>query len=425
MKNKTKSLFSASGMLCCALMTAAFSSAFPAAAAESLVMNLKAQNATNDPQETPIVHYLPPELSKEDVLDGGGLQLRYDDKRSVMFLYGEVSLQPQEEKNYRVIVRDIWKVPQADIDFLKKQTQSRVQYLEGTDDLAAGQKLAEHISKELASIEATQQEEMTIPQRIEMHRIVSEKLAQIRSQVTVMTDFVKQARWLKEVSDATETVKMAIQVKNPMSEPLEKQKVIRYLPRGVSPADVIDSQGFEVKYDPERELYYLYREMDLKASETQNATIVFKNAWKIPLEKLDGMVQMAKGHQERLKGTQYEETGSKILEELERLATQIKELQAKYDNPADMIANFSLNLTRYNAVEDAEKKLKELVKEIEHPVPQTLPYYIKPATPDVSTTWKIIYGFIGFLTVLGLMFYALWWGQSKAKLNRKYESHKA
>jgi hypothetical protein len=394
-------------------------------AAESLVMNLKTQNASNDPQETPIVHYLPSELSKEDVLDGGGLQLRYDEKRSALFLYGEVALAPQEAKTYRVVVRDIWKVPQADLDFLKKQTKSRVEYLEGTDDYAAGQALGAHIEKELAGIEGAQSEEMEIPQRIEAHRIASEKISQIRRQTTVMSDFVKHARWLKEVSEVTETVKMAIQIKNPMGEKLADQKVIRYLPRGVAPEDVMDAQGFTVKFDPERQLYYLYREMTLEPSETVSATVTFKNSWKIPIKKLEQLVETAGKYKDRLVGTQYEETGAKVFAELEKLAAQIKELQAKYDTPAEMIANFSLNLTRFNAVEDGVDKLKELVEEVEHPVPQTLPYHIKPATPDVSTTWKIIYGFVGFLTVLGLMFYALWWGQSKAKLNQKYESHKA
>lgn len=400
--------------------------AINAAAADSLVMNLKTQNVSQDAQETPIVQYLPHELSKEDILDPAGLQIRYDDKRAALFLYGEVSLKPQEVKNYRVVVRDMWKIPQTDIDFLKKQAKSRVEFLQGTDDEAAGQALADHINKELTEIETAQSQEMNIPQRIEMHRVASEKMEKIRRQVTVMSDFVKQARWFKDSAEAAsaETVKMAIQIKNPLGEALEHQKVVRYLPRGVSPSDILDPQGFEVKYDPERQLYYLYREVDLKASETTTATIVFKNSWKIPINKLERLEESAKKYQERLKGTQYEETGEKILAELERLSAQIKELQAKYDNPADMIANFSLNLTRFNAVEDAEKKLAELVQEIEHPTPQTLPYYIKPATPDVSTTWKIIYGFIGFLTVLGLMFYALWWGQSKAKLNRKYETHK-
>lgn len=393
-------------------------------AATSLVMNLTAANDSDDVQTTPLVQYLPTELSKEDVLDTAGLQLRYDDKRSALYLFDNLTLQPKETKKYRVAVRDVWQIPKEDLDFLKTQAKSRLDFLEGTDDQQAGQLLYDRIMKELTAIEAAQSQESTIPQRIEQHRLAAEKIATIRSQVTVMSDYVKNARWLKASTQSTDTVKLQVQIKNPLEEPMESQKVIRYLPRGVSPEDVIEAQGFDIKYDPERSLYYLYREVSLKPSESLTATVVFRNNWKIPTEKLDSLIQTAQDFKKRLEGTQYEETGGKILAELEQLSTQIKELQAKSENPADMIANFSINLTRFNAVEDGVHKLKELVEEIEHPVPQTLPYYIKPATPDVSTTWKIIYGFIGFLTVLGLMFYALWWGQSKAKLNRKYESHK-
>lgn len=395
-----------------------------AQAATSLVMNLKASNETEDVQSSPLIQYLPSELSKEDVLDAAGLQLRYDEKRAAFFLQGDISLQPKETKKFRVLVRDVWQIPQSDLDFLKKQAKSRVDFLEGTDDQAAGQGLYDRIMKDIAAIEADQAQEVTIPQRIEMHRIAAEKIAQIQSQVTVMSDFVKQARWLREAGDSNETVKLQIQIKNPLDEAMDAQKVSRYLPRGVSPEDVLDAQGFEIKFDPERQLYFLYKEVDLKPSENITATVVFKNSWKIPVQKLENLIVTAQDFQKRLMGTQYEETGGKIVAELERLTTQIKELQAKAENPADMIANFSINLTRFTAVEDGVNKLKELVEEVEHPVPQTLPYYIKPATPDVSTTWKIIYGFIGFLTVIGLMFYALWWGQSKARLNRKYETHK-
>lgn len=407
----------------CAVLSAAGSA--PVQAAETLIMNLKLQNDSADPKTSPIVHYLPPELSKEDVIETAGLQLRYDDKRSALYLFGEVSLEPKTSADYKVVVRDRWQIPKADIDHLKAQTQDRLKYLEGTADHESGEAFAKHIQKELAGIEASQSEEMSIPERIEAHRIASNKMELIRKQTTVMTDFVKQARWHREISGEFETVKMVIQVKNPMSDALEDQEVIRYLPRGVMPEDVVDAQGFSIKFDPERELYYLHKKMTLQPSETIASTVTFKNSWKIPIARLDHLSETAKGYVERLKGTQYEETALKLNAELERLAAQIKELQANYDSPADMIANFSLNLTRFNAVEDGVDKLKELVEEIEHPVPQTLPYYIKPATPDVSTTWKIIYGFIGFLTVLGLMFYALWWGQSKARLNRTYESHKA
>jgi predicted nuclease with TOPRIM domain len=388
-------------------------------------MNLKPQNGGGDQDPSPIIFYLPSELSKEDILDAGGMQIRYDDKRSALFLFGEAKPGSEVVKSYKVIVRDVWRIPQTDLDFIKTQIKGRVQYLEGTDDLAAGQKLADHILKELDGIEKAQSEEMTIPDRIEMHRMAAEKIDQIRGQVTVMADYVKQARWFKEVSETTETVKMTIQIKNPLSEKLDREKVVRYLPRGVTPNDVIDAQGFTVKYDPERQMFFLYKEVDLKPSEAMTAVVTFKNAWKVPIEKLELLVKSAEDLQTRLVGSQYEETGKKIFDELNKLATQIKELQAKSESPADMIANFSLNLTRFNAIEDGERKLKELVHEIEHPVPQSIPYYIKPATPDVSTTWKIIYGFIGFLTVLGLMFYALWWGQSKARISRKYEPHKA
>ena len=73
------------------------------------------------------------------------------------------------------------------------------------------------------------------------------------------------------------------------------------------------------------------------------------------------------------------------------------------------------------AIEKDIDQLKRLVEAAEKAKTKKLSEIIKTVTPDVATTWEIIYAAIGFLTIISIFFYFLWWGQTKAKQNQKLE----
>jgi len=410
----------------CYLSFLAFNLPSPATAAESIVMVLQAVNPSDESHEKrPLRQYLPPEVDRKDVLETGGLELRFDEARSSLFLYSLVDLEPGQTKDFRVVLRNVWTVKKDEMDFLRNQVKSRLKYLEGTEDYSAAKALTEHYLKEIDRIEKIQadQENAEVAQRIENHRIYTAQLEEIRQNVTLMGDFVKEARFFEQATEGAGQLRFVVEAKNPLSKAQAGLEIKRYLPQGVRAEHIIEAEGFEILYDPGRRLYYATRKVDLGPKESKRSVITIKNVWQIPEPKLELLLEEGRGLNKKLVKTQYEDIGNEIIAEIEKLAEDIKELQNRSETPLDHISNFTLNLKRYSAIQGGVHRLRELVDEVEHPVPQTVPFLIKPATPDIATTWRVIYGTVIFMTGLGILFYLLWWGQSKSKMGKKYEPY--
>lgn len=396
-------------------------------AGEALSLNLRIANDLSEKAEKKRVkHYLPPEISRQDILDTGGLQIGYDEKTSLLYLYGEETLDPGQSKNYKVVVADIWKISRDEIAFLKKQIANRLEFLKGTNDLSVANALAEKLNQQLDEVDRWAAENASaadISERIEKNRIYSEEVRNIRDKVLVMSDFVKEARLFDEKPDEQKntTIQMHINTKNPTGEEQKDKEVRYYLPRGVRAEHVLEAEGLVVKYDPARALYFLEGRFDLGPREDKKTVVTLRNVWQFADIKLDRIRKDAAQLNDRLKKTQYADTSQSLLEEIEKLVQEIQKSQAEAQTPLDAIAGYSTNLKRYNAAQDGVARLRQLVEEVEHQVPQTVPYRMKPATPDVATTWKLIFITMGFLTILGGVFYLLWWIQAKKRMDRKID----
>lgn len=404
---------------------------FPAAvnswAANQLSLKLSVTNDLSEKAEKKRVkYYLPAEVDRKDVLDAGGLQIGYDEKISAIYLYGEENLDPGQSKDYKVVLADVWNISKEEIAFLKTQIGSRLEYLKGTTDLPAATSFAAFLNQRLDEIDHWVDESASITdisERIDKSRIYADEIRTIKDRVLVMSDFVKEAKLFEEKPSEgkSATIQMRISTKNPTTEEQKNKEVRHYLPRGVRAEHVLEAEGLTVKYDPGKALYYLEGRFDLGPKEEKQSVAVIKNVWHFPEIRLDRILVDAGDLNNRLMKTQYADTGKVLFSEIERLIQDIKKIQAETETPLDIIANYSLNLKRYNAASDGISRLRQLVEEVEHKVPQTVPYNIKPATPDVSTTWKLIFIMMGFLTFLGGVFYLLWWIQAKKRIDRKID----
>lgn len=82
-----------------------------------------------------------------------------------------------------------------------------------------------------------------------------------------------------------EEVVLKIQAINPkdMSTSILVKK---YLPEGITPSEIIDAGGFEIKYDVKRKLYYVEREVYLKPKASVIFKIKFKDIWRVSEKEL-------------------------------------------------------------------------------------------------------------------------------------------
>ncbi len=395
--------------------------------AETIAANLSTVNSGSERREAkPVRYILPPEISKKNLLETSGMEVRYDETKATLYLYDEVDLDPGETKEYRIVFEDVWTVEPKKIDELKQRISQRLQYMEGTEDYAQGKTFAEHLNKQLDLIieQLGGVSNLSVVQRIEMSRIHNSVLQGINAKITVMSDFAKEAKWFNVGGDSVGAFKFIIRLKNRLQVPVDDYPVKKYLPGGVDKNHIVDPKGLEVNYDPAKKLFYLSGKESLAAYEEKNIEIEIKNVWRVSDERIDKMISEGVSLSERLKGSQYESDGDQLHLEVESLMKEVKLLQNESETPLDIIANHAMNMKRLSAADDALIQMRRMVNEIEHRVPQTVPYYTKPISTDISTTWKIIYGMIGIMTIVGLLAFVLWWGQSQKSINKTYTEYK-
>ncbi len=412
------------------LITAVFFSAAcffarcaPASAENSITMNVSAQNVTDEKEEkTPIRQDLPREVKKEDVLDAGGMTIRYDEEKGIYYLYAEADLEPKSGKSFTIVLRDLWKVPDSDFTFLKEQADQRLENQKGKDTYVSAQNFRNKIVTRIDEIKAAQDAQgADTEKRIDLYKTSVQELAEIRQKVGVNDDFMKEADRFAEFQKSSKFIKFVIEAKNPSdSEPADNIEVTRYLPRGVQPEQITEAQGFEVKYDPDKSLYFLTKNVDFKAGESKKFEIILSDIWYINEAKLDDLSATEK-YTARLANTNYEKLGAYLALEIKKYAAEIKDTQKKADSPEDKVATYAENLKKLDRINADMEQLKRLVDAADKAKEKKISEVIKTVTPDVATTWKLIYATIAFLVVVALSFYFLWWGQIKAKQNQRID----
>ena len=392
--------------------------------AEHVTLNVVALNSTDERKEgMPVVQYLPPEVKKEDVIDTGGMKLVYDEEKSIYSLRSKVNLNPKESVTFKVVLRDVWQIPQGQSQFLLQQTENQLKALEGTKDYQGGKQLRDSIASKIDEIKTLQESEKTsISKRIESYRVSMQRLDDIRSQVTLLDNFVNAVQKLTGVSDESKLVKFTITVKNPsQTEPAQGLEINQYLPKGVKADQVIDSRGLDIKYDVQKEMFYLYKKIDMKPGETKTYEITLLNVWYIPEPQLNSLEEKAQDLATQLAGTQYKAVGAYLMTEVRSLMSTIRETQENAKTPRDKIATYDANIQRMATIKENIEQLRKMIDEAEKSKAKSLTENIKSVTPDVAATWKLIYATIAFLTLISLFFYFLWWGQTKAKQGKKLD----
>src|SRR3989338_4331472 len=130
----------------------------PLCADSNVSMNVVAKNTTDEPQEKVVIRQdLPREIKKEDIIDAGGMTVKYDEEKGSYYLYTEENLQPQSTKAYTVVLRDVWRIQDNDFNFLKEQTDQRIESLKDKETYAAGEIFSNKIISQIEDVRAAQQ----------------------------------------------------------------------------------------------------------------------------------------------------------------------------------------------------------------------------------------------------------------------------
>ena len=170
-------------------------------------------------QSVPVRIDLPQEVKPQDVLDRGELTLEYDDDRSLYYVHKDaVQLAPKETRVFDVTLRDVWNVPEEQLESLKGYTQTVLGKLKGTDYYTSAQQLGNNIVQRLDGIAGMQHDEtLSRKSRIGAYRLnlqtvdrVKEDLARMEKLLTFtggppVPEMMKESKLKSDAPSTTTT----------------------------------------------------------------------------------------------------------------------------------------------------------------------------------------------------------------------------
>jgi hypothetical protein len=198
-------------------------------------------------------------------------------------------------------------------------------------------------------------------------------------------------------------------VVNPSKNKEQKATLQAYLPKEITPEDIIDREDLEVGYDVDKSVYYVYKEVQLGPGESVKKQIELKDVWIISEKELNSTVEKAESLIEGLKGTKYYDQAEAITNMVKNHADQILTKQNKEMDslPEIHIAAYRQNMKLLNKIK------KDLLPKLE-----SMNMEIKPATQVpvekifVKASWWIILGVVSFLGLLSLVLFFFWHKQA-------------
>ncbi|MFH1062049.1 MAG: hypothetical protein V1747_04095 [Candidatus Omnitrophota bacterium] len=113
----------------------------------SLIVNVVAANPSSTvSQVTQVKVYLPKEVTPNDIMDTGGLDVEFDANQSIYYVYKDrIELGPKEVRVFKVEIEDIWIIPQTGLDVMKLRATKLASALESTEYAQDGGKLVDKV----------------------------------------------------------------------------------------------------------------------------------------------------------------------------------------------------------------------------------------------------------------------------------------
>ncbi len=396
-----------------------------------IYINLLAVNALETPKDTPVKYYLPKELDPQDIVDPGGLVLDYDINKAAYYLHGNVSLGSKETKTIKVKVKDVWRIPQEEIDILKAQIKENVDLLDRTDYADASKILGDDMISKLDYIVKQQtQYSDNIERRIEEYRAYLGQLEEIRTNA-FSTEYFRSARSVEKKSN---NVKFIVEVENPSALQKKDVQEKHYLPYEVRDEDVVEAQGFDIRFDDEKKQPYLYKEESFDPGQKKRYEIVIRDIWQIDVNIVEEFRKKAEKVFGEIKGSEYEGNAGFIFDGIITTLDRVLNTKASKDDMKKYIGNYRSNMERLGRAEKdidklekilafvKAKKLEEMEKKKVKNVLQRLQALRGIAAiakavfgkrPSITLTWKIIWGTMAFVAFFTTIHFFTWWKRSK------------
>jgi len=233
------------------------------------------------------------------------------------------------------------------------------------------------------------------------------------------------------------SVIMKMQVENPSKTDSQTVPVKVYLPKEVSPKDIIDLGDLKLDYDPETGLYYVHNSVGLEPGQSVVKKVEMADVWVFTEEQLNSFVNEAKEMASQLAGTPYAAEASAVVIGIEeKIQGILKRQEETADRPSEHIRAYRQGISLINTIRQDVAALERLQQDTSGgedqqkgpdskdalaglgnsdsriPLlgPGGVPEGGAPLGRSISMTsaWRIIFAILGFLGILSAVFFMTW-----------------
>jgi hypothetical protein len=406
-----------------------FAIAFVPMAIADVYINVMALNGAAERKETTVKFNLPGDLTAEDILETDGLQLEYNPNDANYVVRGAVALAPKESKTFKIRVRDVWKVSSEDVEAIKKEIDEGYDRLGKVHDPQNAELLRTQLKTKLdyiINLQAANSD--SIEKRIDSYRTYSKEVKRIHNDA-LSVDF-----WRSDSAkvEQPKLIRFIVEVENPSTNPKKMVKEKEYLPGEVKPEHVVEAEGFEVRFDQQKQLSFLFKEEELESGQKKRYSIGILDMWSIQQRMIDYLRTRTNYAYDFLKNSKFKDSADILVGRIESRLKSIEASQAQPLPILEHISAFRKNKKEYgdaeHDVEELEKLLSVLREDLEKSKVKNVLGRIKSlkSVGDVSkavfnkklqpnTAWTYMGWIVLFIGILTLLTSVVWVIRSKDK----------
>lgn len=401
-------------------------------------INVMAVNGAETVKDTSVKYNLPGDLASQDILETNGLDLDYNVNDANYYVHGKVILQPKESKTFRIRVRDIWKISPTQVKDIQNQIEQGYEQVGKLKDAQQGQLLKDQLLSKLNFIQDQSAKTDTVERRIDTYRAYSKELQRIENSALAV-DY-----WRSDPSEVkrNKIIRFNIEVENPL-DVLKPFKNKHYLPSEIKPEDLVEFEGFEVRFDQEKKQAFLFREEELQPKEKKKYSIGIRDIWFIAQRDIDYLRNRSNLAYGVLQTSKFGESAKILFDHIVDLLKNLETSQAqKRDNILDHISAFRDNQKTYDTVktyvESLEKLLAVYREDLQKSKVQNVLEKLRSlkgisdiskaifnTPPTESATWKFISWVLIFVVFLTTINFIVWFMRSKDKVKVDQEKNRS
>jgi hypothetical protein len=403
--------------------------------ANNISVNIVIANPSqSDKQSMPVKHMLPADISKNDIIDHGALSIDYDLSTSSYYVYGNFMLEPGETRTLKVIISDVWKIPEKEIVNMKNILERKVAVVENPEHKRSAELVANTLKTRLDSILEYQRNNAgDIEARMRMHSINMARFQEIKKNIFSLDASKDQA---SEESESALYATLMIEATN-VSDVSSNVPVKYYLPKELLPEYIEDAAGFDVKYDPVLDQFYLFQDLLFAPNQVRLFTITVKNVWIISEQTVMKLVEEASEINAELVKTPFAEEAQALFDIIKEKSEIIIESQKNATNIKDYIAAYRSNQQRLKEIEDYIEKMRALLDTVKSQSKtmiermmedvglfrafRVLADKIFQQNVKPEFIWKIIMSIVIFVLALTAFFYGIWTIKLRKEEKKKYK----